>query len=196
MTPPLNGVINIGVRFLQLTSHHELAQLLSSQKKGSRVPIVALTGNIDDREIALQTGMDEHIPKPFSLNKIYDAVDRFCGKSVADSPAERRLQPRHAIENDEVIICNGNLGQVVNISSSGLAIKYTTHESIANEWRAVIVNKTKKVSTPYLLLKLVRKNDIVPSSSSCPKTEIIGATFHDPDENLQNQIQQFMCQTS
>lgn len=63
--PVMNGLTTI--KFLRqceqgdhlsLNEHHYLAQSLYSQRNGVRIPVIALTGNIGDREIALKVGMD------------------------------------------------------------------------------------------------------------------------------------------
>lgn len=181
---------------LSLAEHNELAQSLQSQRKGVRIPVVALTGNIDDQEIVLQAGMDEYIPKPFKISTVYEAVARFCGKSMADSPAERRRHPRHAVKNHSVVVCNDSPGEVIDISCGGLAIKYAHHESIPNEWSVTVLNTTKNTATPYLPLKVVRKGEMKFSSSSGVKTQIIGAIFNNPDPSQQNQIKQFIYDLS
>ncbi len=171
---------------------YDLAQSLHSRRKGTRMPVVALTGNIGDREIVLQAGMDEHIAKPFPLSKIYDTVDRYCGNSAKCSPAERRRHPRCVVKNDTVIVSDGYTGQVVDISPGGLAIKYPVQASLPDEWRATVFNITKNISTPSLPLKLARRGEIGLSPASGEKTRIIGAMFHDADTNQQDQIQQFI----
>jgi CheY-like chemotaxis protein len=57
---------------------------------GSRVPIVALTGNAmpGDREACVAAGMDDYLAKPFSLAALRAMIDRWTGSTtLADASA-------------------------------------------------------------------------------------------------------------
>lgn len=64
-----------------LDAHPELAQALHSRTNGSRIPVVACTAHIVDRDLLQQAGMDDCISKPFKLGKLYDMMDQFFGAS-------------------------------------------------------------------------------------------------------------------
>ncbi len=60
---------------------------------GSRVPIVALTGNAmpGDREACVAAGMDDYLAKPFSLAALRAMIDRWTGSTTqADANALRK----------------------------------------------------------------------------------------------------------
>ncbi len=46
--------------------------------KKSHIPIIAMTANAfeEDRKNALKAGMNEHISKPFDINKLIDAINK------------------------------------------------------------------------------------------------------------------------
>ncbi|HWN48081.1 MAG TPA: ATP-binding protein, partial [Steroidobacteraceae bacterium] len=61
---------------------------------GSRVPIVALTGNAmpGDREACVASGMDDYLAKPFSLAALRAMLDRWTGAAAAvDASALRKI---------------------------------------------------------------------------------------------------------
>jgi len=61
---------------------------------GSRVPIVALTGNAmpGDREACVAAGMDDYLAKPFSLAALRAMIDRWTGSTtLADASAPRKV---------------------------------------------------------------------------------------------------------
>lgn len=177
---------------LSLTEHRELAQSLHSRIKGTKTTVVAVTGNIDDREILIEAGMDEYIAKPFKIEKIHNMLNEFCEKSLKGSPAEKRRHPRHRIKNNTITVCNGIAGQAIDISMSGLAIRYGNLESIPNEWSVTLHNTVKKMSTPYLPLKLIRNIAIEVAPSSGVETKTVGAMFIDLDASQKNHIKQFI----
>lgn|GEM_PF-1385459 len=180
-------------KHLSLTKHQELAQSLYSRINGARTPVVAITGNIDDREVLLKAGMDEFIAKPFNIRTLQNVLNEFCGELQADSPVlERRRHPRHIIVSDTITACNGINGHVVDISSSGLAIRYADHASIPEEWNVCLFNTVSNTLTPYLPLKLVRKEAVDVLSPSGVGTITIGAMFHNLDACQKSHIHQFI----
>ena len=56
----------------------------SAEPAGTRIPIVALTGNAmpGDREACVAAGMDDYLAKPFSLTALKAMIDRWTGAST------------------------------------------------------------------------------------------------------------------
>jgi CheY-like chemotaxis protein len=59
---------------------------------GSRVPIVALTGNAmpGDREACVASGMDDYLAKPFSLAALRAMLDRWTGAAASGDTSTLR----------------------------------------------------------------------------------------------------------
>ena len=55
-----------------------------SEHEGTRVPIVALTGNAmpGDREACVAAGMDDYLAKPFSLTALKAMIDKWTGSAT------------------------------------------------------------------------------------------------------------------
>ncbi|MGB1580557.1 MAG: response regulator [Nevskiales bacterium] len=53
----------------------------------TKLPIIAMTANVmkSDQEAALAAGMNEHVGKPFELNKVVNALLRNTGRAVVES---------------------------------------------------------------------------------------------------------------
>jgi PAS domain S-box-containing protein len=61
------------------------ARAIRAAESGTRVPIVALTGNAmpGDREACVAAGMDDYLAKPFSLTALRAMLDRWAGAPAA-----------------------------------------------------------------------------------------------------------------
>jgi CheY-like chemotaxis protein len=61
------------------------------ERRGVRVPIVALTGNAmpGDREACVAAGMDDYLAKPFSLTALKAMLDKWTGGTVRAPAAPR-----------------------------------------------------------------------------------------------------------
>ncbi len=51
---------------------------------GGHVPIIAMTAHAlkGDREICLEAGMDDYVPKPIRSEQLFDAIEALCGASA------------------------------------------------------------------------------------------------------------------
>ena len=59
----------------------------ATESSGTRVPIVALTGNAmpGDREACVAAGMDDYLAKPFSLSALKAMIDKWTGSAALDA---------------------------------------------------------------------------------------------------------------
>jgi CheY-like chemotaxis protein len=61
------------------------ARLIRAREAGSarRTPIVALTANVmpQDKQQCLESGMDDHLPKPFTRAELAKALEQWCAAS-------------------------------------------------------------------------------------------------------------------
>lgn len=64
-----------------LEQHPELAESLHSRIKGSRIPVVACSAMMDDFAPFQETGVDEHVEKPFRLIALFDVIAQHAGAS-------------------------------------------------------------------------------------------------------------------
>jgi len=53
---------------------------------GTRVPIIALSANAlqGDRELCLDAGMDDHVPKPIDPKLLYSTIEHWIEESFKD----------------------------------------------------------------------------------------------------------------
>lgn len=53
---------------------------------GTRLPIIALSANAlqGDRQLCLDAGMDDHVPKPIDAKQLYSTIEHWIAKSFGD----------------------------------------------------------------------------------------------------------------
>lgn len=58
---------------------HKMCKLLKSDKDCQHIPIVMLSGSLDekDREWAFKTGANAYLNKPFTIQDIFNLVEKF-----------------------------------------------------------------------------------------------------------------------
>ena len=63
------------------------------RREGGHLPIVALTASVlaEERERSLAAGMDDHLAKPISEQKLSDAIARWVRRAPAIDPATSAL---------------------------------------------------------------------------------------------------------
>jgi signal transduction histidine kinase/DNA-binding NarL/FixJ family response regulator len=90
----------------------ETTRLVREGERGtnSHIPIVALTGHAreEDRECCFTAGMDDHVSKPISLEKLVQVIDRHTGNQQPDREAQlkeiRRTPQGQAIFNRQELL--------------------------------------------------------------------------------------------
>jgi len=57
----------------------EATRHIRTLNRKKRLPIIALTANIfkDDIEACLDAGMDDHLGKPFDMEKVYETLRKY-----------------------------------------------------------------------------------------------------------------------
>lgn len=174
----------------------ELAQSLHSLRKGTRIPVVAVTANLDFRETVLQAGMDELILKPFNFEHILSAIKQYCPNQEAGRNVERRKHIRHSAGDDILFIYNGSHCKVLNISYGGLAMQYKNQDAKPVDWRGNVLDKARNMSIERLRLKVVRREDVPLHKTADAAILTIGAMFDHPDAGQQGQIRRFLEEMS
>lgn len=170
----------------------ELAQSLHSRRKGTRIPVVAVTANLDFRETVLRAGMDELISKPFNFQHILSAINQYCPNQEAGRGVERRSHIRHAAEDDILFIYNGSQHKVLNISYGGLAMQCKNQDAQPVDWRGNVLDQARNMSIDRLRLKVVRREEVPLHKTADTATLTIGVVFDHPDAGQQRQLRKFL----
>jgi CheY-like chemotaxis protein len=78
-------VILMDCQMPELDGYAAARLIRSRERSGVRVPIIALTASAmqSDREVCLQAGMDDHVSKPVSIEKLGAALDRLHSEHPA-----------------------------------------------------------------------------------------------------------------
>ena len=65
-------------------------QIRLKERGKKKIPIVALTANemVEDRLKCLDSGMDDHLPKPLRPGELIAAVERWCGGGLVKPAPE------------------------------------------------------------------------------------------------------------
>jgi CheY-like chemotaxis protein len=172
--------------------YSELAQSLHSRRKGTRIPVVAVTANLDFRETVLQAGMDELILKPFNFENILSTINQYCSKQEAGRDVERRRHIRHAAGGGILFINNGCRSKVLNISYGGLAVQCTNQDAGPGDWQGNVLDQARNISIERLRLKVVRREEVPSPKSADAALLTIGAVFDHPDAGQQSQLRRFL----
>jgi CheY-like chemotaxis protein len=67
-----------------LEATRKIREIENKKGDGVHVPIVALTSRVmtGDRELCLQAGMDDYLPKPIRKEKVCMAINKWCGSYI------------------------------------------------------------------------------------------------------------------
>jgi signal transduction histidine kinase/CheY-like chemotaxis protein len=82
------------------------------RKYNKDIPIIALTAAamIEDKQKALEAGMDEHLSKPISSQKLYKVLQQYCGEeSIQNIEQIKKVE-----DEDEVILDTRHLDDMVS----------------------------------------------------------------------------------
>ncbi len=83
------------------------------KESGNRIPIIAMTANNQSEDIkhCLSVGMDDYLPKPFSLDILRNKVSRWIKKPLSEQPAAMPTDPPRNLST----AATGNVTDLMNI---------------------------------------------------------------------------------
>jgi CheY-like chemotaxis protein len=173
---------------LSITEHKEIVQPLHSRRQGTRIPIVAITGNVSNPQVVLQAGMDEYIPKPFNLDMIYDTISRLAGKKAGNLSAERRRHTRYQTDEYGRALFKTTAGLVFSMSNDGMAINLLGYfGSLPNTWKTNFYCKATGAKIKDLPVKLVREGTKNISQAGI-EAQTVWVSFDHPTDFQREQI--------
>lgn len=73
-------VILMDIQMPEMDGYETTEAIRKSETKNANIPIIAMTANAfeEDREKALQAGMNAHIAKPIDVKKLFEALQNIC----------------------------------------------------------------------------------------------------------------------
>ena len=102
---------------------------------------------------------------------------------------EKRKHKRYFATDDVIIVCHNHIGRVINISESGIAIKFIDcTEDSTNEFKGDFLCNTTNPDIEKLPLELVRKEDDKLSPFGGFVTKTLGFTFKKLNAIQQKQV--------
>ena len=85
-----HAAVLMDVQMPELDGYETTRQIRAAENGGPRLPIIALTAGAleGDREAALESGMDDYLPKPLRPEQLDAVLERWLGAPAEPAPAE------------------------------------------------------------------------------------------------------------
>ncbi|MBA3013463.1 MAG: PilZ domain-containing protein [Proteobacteria bacterium] len=109
---------------------------------------------------------------------------------------EKRKHKRFPLADDTVAISDAGIGNVLDISEGGFAVKYLKPKDLSDECDAVVFSAEKDFLVSELPIKVVRKDEIEVSPQGDATTQTVGVTFNNPSPGQHEQIKKFVADLS
>lgn len=162
------------------------------RKSGSHIPIIALTAAvmIEDKQKALEAGMDGHLAKPIDTEELYAVIGEYCGVDIAlKNTPERAVKKQKKLQVIDYDFLNKSISSQELINK--LLAKMQKH--LDNEFKEIVIKVENADSdAPSLIhtLKGVSANiGATKLADICTQIDTIYKKEQDVDKNLVKELQ-------
>lgn len=108
------------------------------------------------------------------------------------TPSEKRKHTRYSLADDTVAICDAGIGNVLDISEGGFAVKYLKPRDLSDECDALVFSAERDFLVTEVPIIVVRKDTVQTSSADGDVTQTVGVKFNNPAPGQYEQIKLFV----